>query len=110
MAIKNKLDLIFKELGISGRKAEKMCGLADGTYSSIGDGVGVDKLQKILFKFPQINTDWLILDKGSMLREVPTKEEGNNEMWELIKSQQETIRELSKKLPATPACTPTNVK
>lgn len=68
MSIKKRLDLIVKELGMSGRAFEKECGLANGSYSSIRDGVGADKLNKILFRFPQISADWLICGNGEMLK------------------------------------------
>ncbi len=62
------MDLTISELGLSGRAFEKSCGLSNGSYSSIGDGVGADKLSKILFTFPQISADWLISGKGEMFR------------------------------------------
>ena len=33
---------------------------------------GVDLLQKILIKFPQVNPDWLLLDSEEMFRPTPT--------------------------------------
>lgn len=68
MSIKNRLDLIIKELGLSGRAFEKKCGLANGSYSSIRDGVGADKLGKIISAYPQISADWLISGKGEMMK------------------------------------------
>ena len=68
MSIKNRLDLVVKELGLSGRAFEKECGLANGSYSSIRDGVGADKLSKILFRYPQISADWLISGNGEMIK------------------------------------------
>lgn len=53
---------------MSGRAFEKECGLANGSYSSIGNGVGADKLNKILSKFPQISADWLISGQGEMMK------------------------------------------
>ncbi len=70
MSIKKRLDLIVKELGLSGRAFEKECGLANGSYSSIRDGVGADKLNKILFRYPQISADWLISGCGEMMKTV----------------------------------------
>ena len=55
MSIKKRLDLVVKELGLSGRAFEKECGLANGSYSSIRDGVGADKLNKILIRYPQVS-------------------------------------------------------
>jgi hypothetical protein len=68
MSIKKRLDLIVSELGLSGRAFEKACGLANGSYSSIGDGVGADKLNKILIRFPRISADWLLVGRGEMLK------------------------------------------
>ena len=68
MSIKQRLDLIIKELGLSGRAFEKECGLANGSYSSIRDGVGADKLNKILIRYPQISADWLIGGSGEMMK------------------------------------------
>ncbi len=72
MSTKERLDLIIKALGLSGRAFEKACGLANGSYSSIGDGVGADKLNKILINFPQISAEWLLTGRGGMLKEVST--------------------------------------
>lgn len=66
MTLKERLDLIINTLGLSGRAFEKSCGLSNGSYSSIGDGVGADKLNKILFTYPEISADWLISGRGEM--------------------------------------------
>ncbi len=68
MSIKNRLDLITINLGLSGRAFEKECGLTNGSYSSIRDGIGADKLNKILSRFPQISADWLITGNGKMMK------------------------------------------
>lgn len=68
MSIKKRLDLIVRELGLSGRAFEKECGLANGSYASIRDGVGADKLNKILLRYPQISADWLISGNGEMMK------------------------------------------
>jgi hypothetical protein len=64
--------LVIKELGLSGRAFEKECGLANGSYSSIRNGVGADKLNKILFRYPQISADWLISGTGEMMKKETT--------------------------------------
>jgi hypothetical protein len=73
MSIKKRLDLIVKELGLSGRAFEKECGLANGSYSSIRDGVGADKLNKILIRYPRISADWLVSGKGEMMKTADEK-------------------------------------
>jgi hypothetical protein len=78
MSIKKRLDLIVRELGLSGRAFEKECGLANGSYSSIRDGVGADKLNKILHRYPQISADWLIGGTGEMMKTVDEKSGPND--------------------------------
>jgi hypothetical protein len=73
MSIKKRLDLIVRELELSGRAFEKECGLANGSYSSIRDGVGADKLNKILLRYPQISADWLVCGKGEMMKTADEK-------------------------------------
>jgi hypothetical protein len=66
--IKKRLDRIVRELGLTGRAFERECGLANGSFSSIRDGVGADKLNKILTRYPQISADWLIGGVGEMFK------------------------------------------
>lgn len=75
MTIKKRLDTLIKELGYSGRAFEKECELANGSYSSIGDGVGADKLNKILSRFPHVSADWLINGQGSMFKSLNSDSE-----------------------------------
>ncbi len=73
--VKKRLDLIIKQLGLSGRAFEKECGLANGSYASIGSRVGADKLHKILFRYPQISAEWLLIGQGDMFKSEPSAEE-----------------------------------
>ncbi len=72
MSIKKRLDLVIKELGLSGRGFEKEVGLTNGSYTSIRDGVGADKLNKIVVRFPQISAEWLLTGEGEMLKKNAT--------------------------------------
>ncbi len=71
--------MVIKQLGLSGRAFEKECGLANGSFSSIGNGVGADKLNKILVRYPQISADWLLTGKGDMIREVKKQPPNNDD-------------------------------
>jgi hypothetical protein len=73
MGIKDRLDLVISHLGISGRALSKQCGFSESYYATINDGIGADKLNKILSEFPEISAKWLITGKGEML----VKNEGN---------------------------------
>ncbi len=68
IGVKKRLDLIIRELGLSGRAFERECGLTNGSYASIGDGVGVDKLNKILFRYPQLSAEWIVSGTGKMFK------------------------------------------
>lgn len=65
--IKDRLDMIVSHLGISGRELSRACGFSESYYSSINDGIGADKLNKILSAYPEISAQWLLTGKGDML-------------------------------------------
>lgn len=67
MGIKERLDLVIKHLNISGRAFSKKCGFSESYYATINDGIGADKLNKILSTFPEISARWLITGNGDML-------------------------------------------
>lgn len=69
MGIKERLGLIIKDLGISGRTLSKECGFSESYFSTINDGIGADKLNKILSKYPNISARWLITGEGAMYDE-----------------------------------------
>ena len=69
MNIKERLDLVIKDLGISGRMFSKACGFSESYFSSINDGIGADKLNKILSAYPNISARWLITGEGQMHEE-----------------------------------------
>lgn len=53
---------------------------------------------KIISVYPQFNMSWLLTGEGSMLKEEPkaTLSLSAEELWELVKSQQRTIENLTK--------------
>ena len=67
MGVKDRLDLVIKYLDISGRAFSKQCGFSESYYSTINDGIGADKLNKILSNYPEISAHWLITGEGEML-------------------------------------------
>ncbi|MFQ8861325.1 hypothetical protein [Alistipes putredinis] len=102
--LKDRLDLIIKELGLSGRQFEKECGLPPGSYSSISDGVGANKLKQILIKYPQISLDWIIMGDGDMFKKnesqiekIDKNSERIDKLLDIVASQQKTIELLAQK-------------
>ena len=95
--LKDRLDLIIKELGLSGRQFEKECGLPSGSYSSISDGVGANKLKQIFIKYPQISLDWVIMGTGQMFKKNDKNSERIDKLLDIVASQQKTIELLAQK-------------
>ena len=68
MSIKERIYRLCSEQGLTIAKFEKECGFSNGYVSSIRKNIGIEKLDKILKIFPNINRDWLIYGTGEMLR------------------------------------------
>lgn len=64
--IKARLDMVINRLGISGRAFSKECGFSESYYATINEGIGADKLNKILSIHPEISADWLLTGHGEM--------------------------------------------
>lgn len=67
MGIKDRLDMVIKYLGVSGRSFAKECGFSESYYATINEGIGADKLNKILSKHPELSARWILTGVGEML-------------------------------------------
>lgn len=67
MRLKERLDLVIKHLGISGRAFAKECGFSESYYATINEGIGADKLNKILSRYPELSARWILTGEGEML-------------------------------------------
>lgn len=67
--LKERLIEFIKSQGLSQGKFEKLLCFSNGYVNSISKGIGGDKLQRIIGKFPQLNTDWLLYGRGNMLKD-----------------------------------------
>lgn len=56
-------------LGISVSEFERNCNLSNGAVSKMGDNTRRSTVNKIYNVYPQLNTDWLLTGKGSMLND-----------------------------------------
>ncbi len=65
--VKERLIWFIKYLKLSQRKFEEKVGLSNGYINNISKGIGAEKLQKILYEFPNLNQEWLLTGKGDML-------------------------------------------
>lgn len=80
----------------------KKISVAQSNFSGKGanSALSTDKIIQILLEYPQLNSDWLLLGKGEMLRtntpEGETVTQNRDaEMLEIIKKQQDIIEKLT---------------
>lgn len=60
MTTKERMKDFLASEGISEGAFEKMCGLSKGFVSNIGDSIRKKSIDKILKKFPHLDTVWLL--------------------------------------------------
>lgn len=67
-AVKERVISFIKSEGISTSAFEKSSGLSNGFVKNIGKSIGMDKLEKILKSYPNLNGVWLMTGEGEMLK------------------------------------------
>lgn len=67
MSVKERLKQAISHHKLSVVDFEKKIGVANGYVNSISKSVGIDKLNKIIELFPNINLYWLITGEGPMI-------------------------------------------
>lgn len=68
MTVKERLQLFIKHKGLTNKAFELQCGLGNGFVSKVGDSIRREKLLLISKAFPDLDTDWVINEKGKMLK------------------------------------------
>lgn len=69
--MRDKLLLLMKKEGLTSSRLAELLGIQPSSISHILGGrnkPSFDFVQKILRRFPNINPDWLLIDKGEMYR------------------------------------------
>lgn len=101
---RERIDKIIDYLNITRAEFERRAGLSNGYTRNLGGIPGADKLEAILTSFPMISRSWLMTGTGEMILGAITtaKDISSNtsfsELLAIIRSQQETIQELVKRL------------
>ncbi len=68
MSTKERLKSFIDYLDSSISSFEKTINASNGYVNSISKGIGSDKLELILEKFPQLNLEWLLTGRGEMIK------------------------------------------
>lgn len=111
MTEKDKIKQYLDFKGISKNSFYKKTGLSVGFLDS-GKSLGVDKLKIIINIYPDINIEWIVLDKGDMIKQQESQQNETKETIiyksdprdiELIELQREHIKILKEQLTLGPA-------
>lgn len=68
MTVKDRLQKFIAYSNLSNKAFENKCGLGNGFVSKVGDSIRREKLELISNSFPELNIDWIINEKGEMLK------------------------------------------
>lgn len=73
MDIKDRLKEVRDYAKMGQTNFEKHTGISVGYFNKVKGSIGSDTIMKIVDKFPELNIDWLITGKGSMLKSDQSK-------------------------------------
>lgn len=68
MNTKERLKTFIKSTDTTVSSFENLINASNGYVNSISKGIGSDKLELILEKYPNLNIEWLLTGKGDMLK------------------------------------------
>lgn len=68
MSVKDRIKLFCKAEGITISAFEISIGASNGYVNAIAKSIGIDRLNILLEKYPNINLEWLLAGKGEMLK------------------------------------------
>lgn len=103
--VKDRLSEFIAYLGLNNSTFERRCGLSNGYIRNVKGNLGTQKLEDILKEFPQLNKEWLLFGKGSMLidsenqpenlvEEKPEDRVTVDKLFSLVESQRKDIEAL----------------
>lgn len=92
MNVKNRLRQFIKFQNITIKAFEESINASNGYVNSISKSIGLDKLEKMIEEYPNINIEWLLTGKGEMLKTVKKEEPPEEE------ASEKEVPELQKKI------------
>lgn len=102
MSVKNRIKIFadYNQINIS--QFERAIGVSNGYVNSISKSIGLDKIEIILEKYPNLSIEWLITGRGEMLINTQSLKSPNCmlcfEKEKVINAQKETIALLKEKV------------
>lgn len=68
MNVRSRLKLFIKHINSKNSSFEAEFGLSNGYINNISRSIGIDLLEKISNKYPDLDIEWLLLGRGEMLK------------------------------------------
>lgn len=68
-SVKQRLMKFMDYKEISASRFERMCGLSNGYFNKLRNAPGLDKIDKMLRVFPELNREWVLTGEEPMLNE-----------------------------------------
>jgi len=68
MNVKERLKIYLKQINSTISAFETSIHVTNGYVNSISKSIGIDKIETILEKYPNLNIEWLLAGKGEMLK------------------------------------------
>lgn len=101
MSINERLRLVVSALGLNNNSlARKLNVSPTVTYNVLGGRLtkpSYELLEKIVFTFDNINTEWLLKEKGEMFIDV-TKEKSNSQNISIVEEQLREMTQMNREL------------
>lgn len=68
MGIKERFSMFISYKHMSNRKFQESIGVSNSYIQNISKGIGIEVLQKIKSKYPELNENWLLKGEGEMIK------------------------------------------
>ena len=95
--VKTRIKQFCEAEGITVSSFEKSIGASNGYVNSISRSVGIDKLNRILEKYPYLNIEWLLTGNGDMRKQQEQHEVSNTiDIHQLINTIAEQAKEIGR--------------
>lgn len=82
--VKDRIKLFAKQIGMTIQDFEKSISVSNGYVNSISKSIGIDKIELILEKYPNLNIEWVLIGKGEMTKEETEKEKYGTDITPLL--------------------------